>query len=113
MSWAITQQDGEWRASHRFKTWDYLVRRTILICCGVDIAPPENQDNDRVMDPTQEAKHEFLEWVLSRWESGIRDVKYNKFIRGSTLALFIGEGSEEEGWVNTVSRRKWDNMVMP
>jgi len=110
IEWALQQSDGKWQPSHRFKQWDYLVRRTLMLAAGVDVSPPANDDADRVLDPVEEVKHEFLEWVLERWESGVRDTKYKHYMRGNTLAQEIAEGSQQEGWVNVISRRKFDPL---
>ncbi len=110
IEWALKQDNDGWRPTHRFKVWDMLVRRTIWLACGVDISPPENEDHDKEADPVQEVKHEFLEWVANRWESGLRDQKYKKYIRGSTLATEIAPESPQEAWINVISRRKWDPL---
>ena len=110
IEWALQQGNGEWVATHRFKMWDYMIRRTIMLACGVDISPPVNDDQDAIMDPLEEIKHEFLEWVINRWESGLRDPKYKHYIRGVTLASEIAPGSPQEGWVNALSRRTFDPL---
>lgn len=105
IEWALTQDDGDWKPTHRFKDWDYLVRRTIMIACGVDISPPVTEDDDRSMDPVEEIKNQFLPWVLSKWESGLRAKGTKRHFFSKDLAYEIVPDSDEEGWVNTLSRR--------
>jgi hypothetical protein len=110
IEWALKQSDGDWRPTHRFKTWDRMVRRTMMIACGVDIAPPVSGDSDQIMDPMEEVKYEFLEWLVNRWESGLRDSKYKHYIRSATLAQEIALDSPQEHWVTMLSRRKFDSI---
>lgn len=110
IEWALHQEDGSWVACHRFKLWDYLVRRTVMLATGADVSPPANEDVDRVLDPVEEVKYEFLEWVLDRWQSGVRDAKYKNYLRGNTLSQEIADGSPQEGWINVISRRRYDPL---
>ena len=110
ISWALKQADGNWKPTHRFKDWDYLVRRTILLACGVDISPPANEDDDRLMDPMEEVKYEFIEWVIDRWHSGLRDSSYKHYLRGSTLVSEVPPGGQQEGWINILSKRTFDPL---
>lgn len=70
IEWALQQDDGDWRPTHRFKLWDRLVRRTIMLLCGVDIAPPALYDEDRVLDPIEEAKAVLARFLVTEWENG-------------------------------------------
>lgn len=70
IEWALTQDDGTWRPTHRFKMWDRLVRRTIMLLCGVDISPPSLYDEDRVLDPVEEAKAILSKHLVTEWENG-------------------------------------------
>lgn len=105
IDWAIQQDDGDWQPTHRFKDWDYLVRRTVLLACGVDISPPLSEDEDRAMDPVEEIKNQLLPWLLSRWEAGVRASGKKNFFRAKTIAEEIRPGSDEEGWIDVLSRR--------
>jgi len=105
IEWALQKDDGIWKPNHRFKSWDKMVRRTIMLACGVDISPPVSEDKDRSIDPLDEVKHEFLEWIVALWESGLRDDKYKTCIRGVTIADSVAPDSIQEGWINTMSRR--------
>jgi hypothetical protein len=110
IEWALKQEDGDWRPTHRFKVWDKLIRRTVMLACGVDIAPPVSADKEQMMDPMEETKHEFLEWLVNRWESGLRDPKYKHYIRSTSLAAEIALDSPQEHWVNMLSKRKFDSI---
>ena len=107
IKWAMDQNDDGWKPNHRFKLWDYMVRRTVQIALGVDIAPPAILDEDRTIDSSEEARHAFLEYVLKLWHSGLRNEKSKvvEFFRAKDLVDNISIGSEQEAWVNTLSRR--------
>lgn len=105
IEWALAQDNGDWKPTHRFKDWDYLVRRTIMLACGVDISPPVLEDDDRSMDPVEEIKNQFLPWVLAKWESGLRASGSKHHFFSKDLAQEIRPDSDEEGWVNALSRR--------
>lgn len=105
IEWAISQEDGEWLPNHRFKAWDHLVRRTVRLAFGVDISPPIMEDGDRAMDPVEEIKNQLLPWVLSRWESGCRAPGKKGYFRAKDMGSEIVPDSDEEGWVNVLSRR--------
>ena len=105
IAWAMAQPNGRWKQTHRFKDWDILVRRTILLACGVDISPPVSQDNDRSLDPMEEVKYDFLLWIRDLWDSGVRDSKSKKWLRARTIGEQVGIGSAQEGWINTLSKR--------
>ena len=64
IKWAMEQGDGKWKPNHRFKTWDFMVRRTVQIALGVDIAPPPSEDEDRTIDSSEEARHSLLLYLL-------------------------------------------------
>jgi hypothetical protein len=53
----------------------------------------------------EEAKSQFLLWLLGRWEAGIRskESKHNFFARD--MAQQVCENTEEESWVNVLSKR--------
>lgn len=105
IEWALRQDDGSWQASHRFKDWDLLVRRTLILACGVDVSPPAAYDHDREMDPVEEVKNQFLEWVLAKWEHGMRSTRSKYYFCAKDLAGEVAEYSEPDGWVNVLSRR--------
>jgi len=107
IKWAMEQGDGNWKPNHRFKMWDYMVRRTVMLICHLDIAPPAMDDEDRTIDSAEEARHMFLEFVLGLWNSGMRNEKSKStvFFRTKDLVNNIGPESEQEAWVNTLSRR--------
>ena len=104
---AMSLPDGEWKANHRFKTWDYMVRRTVFVLTGIDIAPPSNEDCDRPLDPMEEAKHSFLDFALKEWLGGMRSEhsKTGKYFRATDIMYRISPESEQETWVNTLSKR--------
>ena len=113
MKWAFEQSDGAWKANHRFKTWDYMVRRTIQLVLGVDIAPPATEDSDRSLDSVEESRYGFLELVLKTWKDGVRsaDSKTGNFFRSSDLAHRIAPDSEQEAWVNILSKRPKHDII--
>ena len=100
------QDSGDWKSTHRFKDWDYLVRRTIMIACGVDISPPLSEDEDRAMDPMEEVKHQFLPWLLDRWEFGVRAPTSKHYFRAKDMAQQVYENTDEDGWLNALSKRR-------
>jgi len=101
----LHSEDGNWKPNHRFKMWDVMVRKTIMTVFGEDIAPPVSEDSERSIDPVEEAKHEFFDWVCSLWDSGVRDSKFKNWIRGKTLSDIVAPNSPQEGWINTLSKR--------
>lgn len=105
IEWALQRPDGDWRPSHRFKDWDKLVRRTMLLAFGVDISPPSVEDEDRTLDPVEEAKSQFLLWLLGRWEAGIRSKESKHHFFSRDMAQQVCENTEEESWVNVLSKR--------
>lgn len=107
IEWALKQPDGDWKPNHRFKVWDQMIRRTVLLACGVDIAPPVTEDEDRSLDPVEEARHSLLTFVLQQWLLGMRskDSVRKVYFRSADLANLIPVDSEEEGWVNVLSKR--------
>lgn len=107
IKWAMEQGDGEWKPNHRFKMWDYMVRRTVMMLCRVDVAPPAAEDEDRTIDSSEESRYSFLEYVHHLWVSGMRSPlsKTGKYFRSTDLAANIGPESEEEAWVNILSKR--------
>lgn len=70
VEWALQQDDGDWKPNHRFKIWDRLVRRTLMLVSGVDIAPPSLYDEDRIIDPMEEAKSILARHLITEWENG-------------------------------------------
>lgn len=104
IEWSLKQDNHQWTPTHRFKIWDMLVRRTVMHACGVDISPPVNEDNDRTINPVEEVKQDFLHWVCTLWEGGLRDKIQKNWIRGRTLAEVVGPGSVQEGWIDSLSR---------
>jgi hypothetical protein len=105
IDWALRQQDGEWVSTHRFKDWDYLVRRTMRLACGVDISPPLEDDGDRVLDPLDEVKNQFLPWLLQKWESGLRAKGCKHHLHAKEIAQEVRPESDENGWVDMLSKR--------
>lgn len=109
MSWALQQDDGKWRPTHRFKTWDRLVRRTIMLTFGVDVAPPSVDDNDFTMDPVEEVKRNLMEWIIKQWELGVRSAHcmetHGQYFQSKDLGDQLAPFSEEEGWVKILSRK--------
>lgn len=109
MSWALDQDDNSWRPTHRFKIWDKLVRRTVLLAFGVDVAPPAIDDNDYTMDPVEEVKRNLMEWIVTQWELGVRSPRckdgHSQYFQSKDLADHVVPFSEEEGWVKIVSRK--------
>lgn len=106
IEWAMGQDSGDWRATHRFKDWDFLVRRTMLLATGVDISPPLSEDEDRAMDPVEEIKHQFLPWLLNLWVKGVRAPGKKQYFRAKDMAQEVCESSDEEGWLDVLSRRR-------
>lgn len=106
IKWAMDQGDGEWRQNHRFKTWDYMVRRTVQVVLGVDIAPPASEDGDRSVDSSEEARHNFLEFLLGLWKIGTRSAesKRGNYFRATDIMKNVNVESEEETWINALSR---------
>lgn len=107
IKWAMEQGDGKWKPNHRFKTWDFMVRRTVQIALGVDIAPPPSEDEDRTIDSSEEARHSLLLHLLGLWNLGMRNDKgkLSEFFRTKDLSVRINLDSEEESWINTLSKR--------
>lgn len=107
IKWAMEQGDGDWKPNHRFKMWDYMVRRTVMLICHLDIAPPPMEDEDRTIDSSEESRYSFLEFVHTLWVGGMRNPasKMGKYFRSSDLAANIGVESEQEAWVNILSKR--------
>ena len=113
IKWAMEQEDGEWKPNHRFKVWDYMVRRTIQLACGVDVAPPVSEDEDRTVDSSEEARYNFLEFALLLWNTGLRSAKSatGTYFTAADLAGRIGVDSEEEAWVTTLSKRPRQDLT--
>ena len=106
IKWAMEQPDGDWKPTHRFKTWDYMVRRTIILTMNVDIAPPVSEDEDRTIDSSEESRYNFLEFALGLWNLGIRNKmsKTGQYFTSSDVAQHINVDSEEEAWVTLLSK---------
>lgn len=102
-----------WEASHRFKMWDYMVRRTIMSHYHIDIAPPTSEDSERPLDSMEEARNGFLEMMLNLWKAGMRsdDSKSGNFFRSSDIAHRIAPESEQEAWVNILSKRPKQDLI--
>lgn len=107
IKWAQTQPDGDWKPTHRFKMWDRLVRRTMMVIYGVDIAPPISEDSERVMDPKEEVRGMFLRYLKHCWDIGVRDKtskgKERAFFRAKTISDRIVDGSDEDDWLCVLS----------
>lgn len=113
IKWAMEQEDREWKPNHRFKTWDYMVRRTVQLACGVDIAPPVSEDEDRTVDSSEESRYNFLEFALMLWNTGLRSPKSKtgKYFGAADLAQRIGVDSAEEAWVTILSKRPKQDLT--
>jgi len=113
IKWAMEQPDGNWKPTHRFKTWDRMVRRTIMLTMNIDIAPPVSEDTDRTIDSTEESRYNFLEFALGLWHSGVRNKlsKSGNYFAASDIAQNIGPDSEEEAWVTILSKRPRNDLT--
>ena len=113
IKWAMGQEDGDWKANHRFKTWDYMIRRTVMLITGLDIAPPTSEDADRPIDAAEEARSSFLELCLKYWVGGMRseESKEGKYFRSSDMAHRLAPESEQEAWVNILSKRPKQDII--
>lgn len=113
IKWAMEQPDGNWKPTHRFKTWDYMVRRTIMLATKMDIAPPTSEDTDRTIDSSEEARYSFLEYALGLWNSGVRSnaSKTGQYFTARDIAHNLGPDSEEEAWVTLLSRRPKNDLT--
>ena len=107
IKWAMEQEDGDWKPNHRFKIWDYMIRRTALLAFGVDVSPPVSEDEDRTIDSSEESRYNFLEFALHLWVTGMRSdkSKTGKYFSSSDVANRIGVDSPEESWVTILSKR--------
>ena len=107
--WAMKQEDGDWQPTHRFKMWDRMVRRTVMLTCGVDIAPPVNEDRDRVLDNMEEVRFNLLSKILFFWKSGVRDRtptgKQRDYFRSKNISELIIDESEEDEWFALVAKK--------
>jgi len=113
IKWSMDQGDGDWKPNHRFKIWDYMIRRAVMLACGVDIAPPVSEDEDRTIDSSEESRYNFLEFALHLWVTGLRSAKSKsgKYFTAADIAQRIGVESPEETWVTTLSKRPRQDLT--
>ncbi len=83
-----------------------------MLACGVDIAPPPSLDKEQSMDPVEEVKFQFLEWIAERWCAGVRCKTYKGHFRSSDMAQEVGVESEQENWITLLSKNRLGSVEL-